>query len=584
MATVQVAQTDTFENWRLKTNQLSSNVGDLALLVTTSKGTTIEAINEVKQEKADLSYTNTLVGNKNDLATTAKTNIVAAINEVKLATGGDLTTLTTTNKSSIIAALNEVNANVGQPSILLTTTKTSTVAAINELFSFIGTVDSKTTPVLQGGTGATTASGARTNLGLGTISTQNANAVSITGGSVSTSTLSGVIPKANIHATTFANSLAGLDSTNTALEYKQLVAGTNFEIIHSLNSITFNSIAGTTIENANKLTTARNITMTGDVSWVVSFDGSANVSASGSLSATGVSAGTYQSVTVDTKGRISAASALDSSMIPNLNWSKITTGKPTSLAGYGIIDTAFNKVTITAPATSATLTIADGKTLSCSNTLTFTGTDSSSVAFGTGGTVTYTTSKLSVFAATTSAELLGVISDETGSGALVFGTSPAITTSLTTGSTTFALVNTTATTVNFAGAATTLSIGAGTGTTTINNALVATSFATAQDRKSVASTTTTSTTPTTVSTFATASYRSGSFEIQVVSGVNYTRTNINVIHDGTNVTISEHGTAVIGSALGTFDASITTGNLNLVFTAASSTSTVIKVIQRVIAV
>ena len=68
-----------------------------------------------------------------------------------------------------------------------------------------------------------------------------------------------------------------------------------------------------------------------------------------------------------------------------------------------------------------------------------------------------------------SSNLASAVTDETGSGALVFGTSPAITTSLTTGSTTFALVNTTATTVNFAGAATTLSIGAGSGTTTINN-------------------------------------------------------------------------------------------------------------------
>lgn len=54
--------------------------------------------------------------------------------------------------------------------------------------------------------------------------------------------------------------------------------------------------------------------------------------------------------------------------------------------------TSINKVAITAPATSATLTIADEKTLNVSNTLTFTGTDTSSVAFGTGGTVAYTTS------------------------------------------------------------------------------------------------------------------------------------------------------------------------------------------------
>jgi hypothetical protein len=94
--------------------------------------------------------------------------------------------------------------------------------------------------------------------------------------------------------------------------------------------------------------------------------------------------------------------------------------------------TSINKVTITAPATSATLTIANGKTLTASNTLTFTGTDSSSVAFGSGGTVAYTANKLSVFAATTSAELAGVISDGTGTGALVFGTNPTISGTVTT--------------------------------------------------------------------------------------------------------------------------------------------------------
>ena len=90
--------------------------------------------------------------------------------------------------------------------------------------------------------------------------------------------------------------------------------------------------------------------------------------------------------------------------------------------------TSINKVTITAPVTSATLTIANGKTLTANNTLTFTGTDASSVAFGTGGTVAYTANKLSTFAATTSAELAGVITNETGSGSLVFATSPTLVT------------------------------------------------------------------------------------------------------------------------------------------------------------
>jgi hypothetical protein len=132
----------------------------------------------------------------------------------------------------------------------------------------------------------------------------------------------------------------------------------------------------------------------------------------------------------------------------------------------------FNKVTITEPATAATLTIANNKTITVSNTLTFTGTDSSSVAFGAGGTVAYTSNKLSAFAATTSSELAGIISDETGTGLLVFGTSPAFTTGVTTGSTTFGVFDTTATTVNAFGAATTLNIGYD-GTTTASTTNIA---------------------------------------------------------------------------------------------------------------
>jgi hypothetical protein len=88
--------------------------------------------------------------------------------------------------------------------------------------------------------------------------------------------------------------------------------------------------------------------------------------------------------------------------------------------------TSINGLTIST--TTGTLSIANGKTLTASNTLTFTGTDTSSVAFGGGGTVAYVANKLSVFAATTSAELAGVISDETGTGALVFANTPTLVT------------------------------------------------------------------------------------------------------------------------------------------------------------
>jgi hypothetical protein len=133
--------------------------------------------------------------------------------------------------------------------------------------------------------------------------------------------------------------------------------------------------------------------------------------------------------------------------------------------------TSVNKVAITAPATSATLTLANGSTLATlgANSLTFTTTTATSVTLPSAGTLTTTGNKLNVFASTSSSELAGIISDKTGSGALVFATSPDFTTSMTTSSATFSLLNATATTINAFGAATTLSVGAATGTFTHNS-------------------------------------------------------------------------------------------------------------------
>jgi hypothetical protein len=60
--------------------------------------------------------------------------------------------------------------------------------------------------------------------------------------------------------------------------------------------------------------------------------------------------------------------------------------------------------------------------------VTLTATGSTSIALPTSGTLASTADKLSAFAATTSDELRGVISNETGTGSLVFATSPTLVT------------------------------------------------------------------------------------------------------------------------------------------------------------
>lgn len=75
-------------------------------------------------------------------------------------------------------------------------------------------------------------------------------------------------------------------------------------------------ISAATSGEADRLSTARVIEATGDITWEVTFDGSQDVAAAASLSETGVTAGTYPKVTVDAKGRVTEGAALVAADIP----------------------------------------------------------------------------------------------------------------------------------------------------------------------------------------------------------------------------------------------------------------------------
>ncbi len=92
--------------------------------------------------------------------------------------------------------------------------------------------------------------------------------------------------------------------------------------------------------------------------------------------------------------------------------------------------TSVNKITLTAPATSATLTIADGKTLTASNSLTLAGTDGQTMTFpSTSATIARTDAANTFTGVQTFNSVMKLSGDTTGAGSTVgFGTnSPAST-------------------------------------------------------------------------------------------------------------------------------------------------------------
>ena len=102
--------------------------------------------------------------------------------------------------------------------------------------------------------------------------------------------------------------------------------------------------------------------------------------------------------------------------------------------------------------------------------------------------------------------------------------------------------------------------------------------------QTVTATTVASTSATTIATHSASTYRTIKYLVQCTQGTDYHSTEINLIHDGSTVYITEYGTLFDNASLGTFNATISSGNILLQITPGSATSMAVKVVSSAIPV
>ena len=290
---------------------------------------------------------------------------------------------------------------------------------------------------------------------------------------VLTSTGTGSVPSWQAVPASSATSVAATASTSNASFFITTVntssgtglglsTVTSFVVNPSTGLVTLSGLAVTNLANSSSTTTGA-LTVSGGIG----VTGNAFIGGTTNITSSQVSISPASGALVVTGGV-----GIGGSLFTGSGSSSSISG--VILANGNVSATTYNKLTLSAPASAATLTLANNSTLATSgaNSLTLTTTAASNVTFPTAGTLTTTGNDLSVFASTTSAQLATLVSDETGTaGKLVFSTSPTFTTSVVTDSASFGVFNTNATTVNAFQAGTAISLGASTGTLTLNNAI-----------------------------------------------------------------------------------------------------------------
>lgn len=299
----------------------------------------------------------------------------------------------------------------------LTTSVFSTpYGAVTVISNGVDAWESQITGLEQGGTGATSASAARTALGLATVASSGSASdlgsgtlpsgrmtgsyTGITGlGTISTGVWNGTdiaVPDGG----TGVSTLTGLVKGNGTSAFTAAVSGTDY--------VPPGAVTSSSLTMATARLLGRSTASTGAIEEIVV--GSGLTLSAGTLTATGGGTGTVTDVSVVSTNGF-AGSVATSTTTPAITLTTTITGilsgngtaiSAASTTGSGSVvlatsptlvtpalgaatATTVNGLTITS--STGTLTVTNAKTASFSNTLTFAGTDSSTLNIGAGGTL-----------------------------------------------------------------------------------------------------------------------------------------------------------------------------------------------------
>ena len=362
-------------------------------------------------------------------ASSAATSATSAANSASAALTSANSASTSATSAAASAATATTQATAATTSA--TSAAVSATAAATSATSAAASATAAATSATSAAASATTASASVASIATyasNALASQNAASTSATSAAASATASATSATSAAASATTASNSAstATTQATNAATSASSAATSATAAATSATSAAASATTAANSVATiASYATTASNSASAAATSASSAATSASSAATSASSAATSASdaATTYDNFDDRYLGSKTSAPTLDNDgntlLVGAIYWNS-TAGAMYVWSGSAWVQIATTSV-YTAPTLGST-TIASGTTYANVNSLTI-----NSTTIPTSKTLVVTTDKLSVHAATTSAELAGVISDETGSGALVFGTAPTLT-------------------------------------------------------------------------------------------------------------------------------------------------------------